>query len=503
MSPNFIVIYADDLGFGDLGCYGASVLPTPHLDRMAAQGLRFTDSYATAATCTPSRYSLLTGSYPWRNPKAKILAGDAPMIIGAREVTIPRVLARAGYRSAVVGKWHIGLGDGDIDWNGEISPSPLDVGFDESFVMAATNDRVPCVYVDGRRVAGLDPADPVEVSYAAENPFPDEPTGRTRPDLLTTLHSDRQHWDAIVSGVGRIGFCRGGRAARWDDESMAKVFLDRARDFVSRHREEPFFLYYALHQPHVPRIPGPRFRGSTGLGPRGDVIAELDWCVGQMLEHLETLGLSENTIVLFSSDNGPILDDGYADGASELCGDHRPSGPLRGGKYSVFDGGARVPAILSAPGLVQSGTVSGALWSHADVLASFAALAGLSLEPSACGDSLDMSAALLGRDPVGRESLVTEGIGARTVLRHRSKVYIPPHPGPARFEDKGTETGFSRHPQLYDLEADLGQCRDLASERPAEVEALHRELETIQGFPLPTPEDGKENSGEPFRVGEF
>ncbi|WP_221773416.1 sulfatase family protein [Ruficoccus amylovorans] len=480
MAKNFVIIYADDLGFGDLACYGASGIPTPNLDRMAAEGLRFTNSYATAATCTPSRYSLLTGSYPWRNPGAKILAGDAPMIITEDEPTLPRILARAGYRSAVVGKWHIGLGEGAIDWNADIRPTPLDVGFDESFIMAATNDRVPCVYVDGRRVANLDPSDPLEVRYAKENPFSEVPTGRTHPELLTTWHSDSQHWDAIVNGVGRIGFCRGGKSAQWDDETMAEVFLERAKGFISRSKEQPFFLYYALHQPHVPRIPSPRFRGATALGPRGDVIAELDWCVGQLLEHLRAEGLDEDTLVIFSSDNGPILDDGYADQARELCGCHRPSGPLRGGKYSVFDGGARVPMILRAPGLAPAGQESAALFSHADLPTSLAVLAGIAPEQAACVDGVDMSAVLTGQDEVGRESLVTEGIGARTVLRHGTWIYIPPHPGPARFADKDTESGFSPEPQLYDLTTDIGQRENLASYCPARVQSLAEELAAIQ-----------------------
>lgn len=486
MKPNLIIIYADDLGFGDLGCYGASGIPTPHLDRMAAEGLRFTQSYATAATCTPSRYSLLTGSYPWRKPKARILDGGDPMLIGAEENTLPKTLARAGYTSAVIGKWHLGLGDGCIDWNGDIRPCPLDVGFDQSYIMAATNDRVPCVNIEGSRVANLDPADPLDVSYTT--PFPEGITGRTHPEQLTHPHSDKQHWDSIVNGVGRIGFCRGGHSALWDDETMSDDFLERAKTFITQHRESPFFLYYALHQPHVPRIPGPRFRGRTALGPRGDVIAELDECAGELLEHLKQLGLDENTIVLFSSDNGPILDDGYADQARELCGDHKPSGPLRGGKYSVFDGGARVPAILWAPGRVSPGRESHALWSHADLLASFASLVDAPLAKHEAGDSLDMSAALLGKDSVGRDALVTEGVGAKTVLRKGSLVYIPPHSGSPTIPHKKVETGFLPAPQLFDLSGDIGQTRNLASERPDQVEALRKTLEAIQGFPVWSPD---------------
>lgn len=477
--PNFIILYADDLGFGDLGCYGADGIPTPNLDKMAAEGVRFHDFYATAATCTPSRYSLLTGTYPWRNPRARILAGDAPMIIGPSELTLPATLKRAGYATAVVGKWHIGLGDGHIDWNGEIRPTPVDVGFDESFIMAATNDRVPNVFVKDRRVLNLDPKDPLEVVYSDKNPFPEVPTGRTHPELLTMRHSDEQHFDTIVNGVPRIGFSRGGKAATWDDTTMADVFLGQAKDFITRKKDTPFFLYMALHQPHVPRIPSARFKGASTKGPRGDVIMELDWMVGQVLDHLKTLGLAENTIVVFSSDNGPILTDGYLDQAEELVGNHRPAGPLRGGKYSLFDGGTRVPTIVWAPGRVKPG-VSDALLSQVDFLASFAHLAGAPLAAEEQSDSLQLSDAILGRTTAGREHLVTEGFGAKTLVRLKNWVYIPRYPGPRLFGDKTVESGYASVPQLYDLSADIGQRENIAPTHPEQVEVMSRLLESIR-----------------------
>jgi arylsulfatase A-like enzyme len=384
--------------------------------------------------------------------------------------------------NAVIGKWHIGLGDGKVNWNGKIKPSPLDVGFGQSFIMAATNDRVPCVYVDGREIHNLDPKDPLEVVYGGENPFPEVPTGRTHPELLEMKHSDQQHFDTIVNGVGRIGFSRGGKAAQWNDETMTDVFLTRAKDFISEKKDEPFFLYYALHQPHVPRIPSPRFAGSTGKGPRGDVIAELDWCVGEILAHLKTLGLDDDTIVVFSSDNGPVLDDGYQDEAREKCGDHKPAGPLRGGKYSMFDGGSRVPMILRAPGRVAPGETA-ALFSHLDFLASFSHLAGIKIPEGETADSQDMSAALLGLDPVGRDHLVTEGLGTKTVVRQGYWVFIPPHEGEAMFAEKGIETGNSLEPQLYDLNVDIGQRTNLAEAHPDKVKSLNNLLDSVQGDP--------------------
>lgn len=482
--PNFIIICADDLGFGDLGCYGGKGIPTPNLDRMAAEGVRFNNFYATAATCTPSRYSLLTGSYPWRNPKAKILAGDAPMIMDQDELTLPAALKRAGYTTGVVGKWHIGLGDGTIEWNGEIRRSPLDVGFDESFIMAATNDRVPSVYVKGRRVFNLDPADPLEVSYAKENPFPEIPTGQTNPELLTMPHSDDQHHGTIVNGVPRIGFSRGGKAATWDDTTMADVFLEQTRAFLTKQKDTPFFLYLALHQPHVPRIPSPRFAGASGKGVRGDVIMELDWMVGEVLEQLKKSGLDQNTIVVFTSDNGPILDDGYIDQSPERNGSHRPAGPLRGGKYSLFDGGARVPTIVWAPGLTAKGE-SDALLSQVDFFASFTHLAGRDLAPSEMADSLQMAGSILGQSQKGRDNLVTEGFGANILLREGHWVYIPAYPGPRLFGDKDIESGHSNVPQLYDLSTDIGQRQNVAVMHPEKVASMQSLLEAIRAGTKP------------------
>lgn len=472
--PNIVIIYADDLGFGDLGCYGAKTIPTPNIDRLASQGLRFTRGYATAATCTPSRYSLLTGSYPWRNGKAQILAGDAPMIIDPQAATMPGMLRKAGYATAVVGKWHLGLGDGNLNWNGAIRPCPTDVGFDSSYIMAATNDRVPCVFVKDARVDHLDPADPIEVTYDAAKAFAGMPTGKTHPELLT-MKPSHGHDNTIVNGVSRIGFMRGGKSALWDDQTMGEVFLGKAMEFVRANKDRTFFLYYALHQPHVPRIPSPRFAGKTGLGPRGDVIAEMDWCVGQFLAHLDQLELAENTIVIFSSDNGPVLNDGYQDQAVELCGEHRPAGPLRGGKYSLYDGGTRVPMILRYPRQVKPGQTD-ALVCHVDFMASFAALVGQGLEAGAAPDSFNMLEALLGKAATGRRELVTEGIGAKTTLHHDDWVFIPPHEGLAVSKTTGIELGNSAEPQLYQLGGDIGQMRNLAGEEPERVKAMSGRL---------------------------
>ena len=476
--PNIVVMYADDLGFGDVGCYGATALDTPNIDRLASEGLVFYHGYATAATCTPSRYSLLTGSYSWRNERAHILPGDAPLIIDPGTTTLPSALKEAGYTTGVVGKWHLGIGEGNQNWNEPLPLTPLDIGFDYSYIMAATNDRVPCVYLDGRDVVGLDPSDPIEVEYDKNKPFPGLPTGKDNPELLK-MKFHHGHDMSIVNGVSRIGYMRGGEAALWVDEDMADVFLEKAVSFVEENKDGPFFLYYAFHQPHVPRLPHPRFVGSTGLGPRGDAIAEMDWCVGEMLDALERFGLKEDTIVVFSSDNGPVLNDGYYDEAVELCGDHRPAGPLRGGKYSMYDGGTRVPFIVSWPGAVEAGE-SDALVSQVDFFASFAALAGVSLDADAGPDSVDVLNALLGQSDEGRAEIVLEGVQAKTVLRQGDWVFIPPHQGPPVNTNVNIETGNCPIPQLYYLSGDIGQIENVASIYPDVAERMADRLREIR-----------------------
>jgi arylsulfatase A-like enzyme len=474
-TPNVIILYADDLGFGDLGCYGSDRIPTPHLDQLAAQGIRFEQGYATAATCTPSRYSLLTGSYPWRNPRAAILRGDAAQIIPSGSPTMPQMFHDAGYTTGIVGKWHLGLGDGQIDWNStDMQGTPNDVGFDYSYIMAATNDRAPCVYIDNRRVDQLDPNDPLEVTYDRTNAFPEVPTPRSHPELCKI----KGHGGGIVNGIPRLGFMRGGKSAIWDDQTMCDVFLDKSLRFIENNSNGPFFLYHAFHEPHAPRIPAPRFEGATDLGPRGDVIVELDWCVGQIMSKLDELGLAENTIVIFSSDNGPVLFDAYHDNSIELAGDYRPAGPLRGGKYSSYDGGTRVPFILRYPDAVKPG-VSDALVCHVDFYASFASMLGQSLEADAAPDSEDVLNALFGRSSKGRDELVVEGSRGNTIMRQGDWAYIPPHEGPAKHYS-GIDLGNSDQPQLYDLSCDIGQMENIASQRIDMIEALGDRLQQIR-----------------------
>lgn len=471
--PNIVVIYLDDLGYGDVSAYGATEIATPNMDKIIEGGVRFTQGYASSATCTPSRYALLTGVYPWRNKEAKILPGTAPLVIDTTQLTVPRMLKSQGYQTGIVGKWHLGLGSGNVNWNARVSPGPNEVGFDYSFILAATQDRVPTVYIENGKVVGLDPNDPIEVNYQ-EN-FEGEPTGKDNPELLS-MKWHHGHNNSIVNGIPRIGYMKGGEAAKWSDIDMADHFLEKAQAYVKEHKEKPFFLYYALQQPHVPRTPHTRFVGSSGMGPRGDAILEADWCIGEFLKTLEEEGLMENTLIFFSSDNGPVLNDGYYDEAVEKLGAHTPAGPLRGGKYSLFEAGTRVPFATYWKGKIEP-KVSDALVCQLDLLTSLASLVGSDQQTRDSENLLDV---FMGRSDQGREQLVLEAT-SRTAFRKGDWVMIPPYDEPAVNELVNIELGNDKDYQLYNLSEDIGQQNNLAAAHPEKLEEMIQEYKQILG----------------------
>lgn len=471
--PNIIIIYTDDLGYGDVSSYGATEIQTPNIDKLANGGVRFTDGHASSSTCTPSRYALLTGVYPWRNKDAKILPGTAPLIISTEQLTIPKMLKTKGYHTGIVGKWHLGLGTGMVDWNQKITPGPNQVGFDYSYIMAATQDRVPTVYIENGDVVGLDPSDPIKIDYSKN--FEGEPTALSNPELLT-MKWDHGHNNSIVNGIPRIGFMKGGEKAKWSDIDMADHFLAKAKQYVNSHKSEPFFLYYALQQPHVPRTPHPRFKGKSGMGPRGDVIVEADWCIGQFVDYLEKEELLENTLIIFSSDNGPVINDGYKDDSVEKLAEHTPSGVFRGGKYSLFEAGTRVPFITYWKGKIQP-KVSDALVSQIDILSSLAAL----VESKDRGDdSQEIIDVFMGKSEVARNDLILEAT-SRTALRQGNWIMIPPYKGPAVSKQVNIEIGNSGEYQLYNLEDDISQQKNLANSEKDKLDEMISVFEKIKG----------------------
>lgn len=472
--PNVILIYADDLGYGDVGCYGATAVETPAIDRIAKEGIRFTDGHSASATCTPSRYAMLTGEYAWRRQGTGIARGDAPLIIDPKRKTLANVFDGLGYQKGVVGKWHLGLGNDGMDWNGEIKPGPLELGFDYCYLIPATGDRVPTVYVENHHVVNLDPADPISVSFG--KPLTALPTGKDHPELLK-MHPSHGHNQTIINGISRIGYMSGGKTAWWKDEDMADDITEKAVEFIEKNQKSPFFLFFSYHDIHVPRVPHPRFVGKTSMGPRGDAIVQLDWCTQQILDKLDELKLSENTLVIFTSDNGPVVDDGYKDQAVEKLGTHHPAGHLRGGKYSAFEGGTRVPFIARWPKMISAGQVSNALMCQIDFPAT---IAGILEQESIAGefpDSQNHLPALLDKAKEGRAELVEH---ARTLaLRKGSWKYIQGKKGPAVYSNTNIESGFAETGRLYNLQYDPVEQNNLIKSKPEKAKELHLRLQQI------------------------
>jgi len=474
-TPNVVLIYIDDLGYGDVGCYDSNTIQTPNIDNLASTGILFTQGHCSSASCTPSRFSMLTGGYAFRKEGTGIARGDAAMIIDPNTRTLADLFSEAGYITGVVGKWHLGLGpDGGPDWNGYISPGPQDIGFDYSFLIPATGDRVPCVYTENGKVLGLDPNDPITVSFREK--VGDWPTGKENPELLK-MHPSHGHNQTIVNGISRIGYMTGGKDALWVDEHMADAITGKALEFIEEHKNEKFFLYYSTHDIHVPRVPHPRFVGKSGMGPRGDAILEVDWAAGEIMNKLETLGLTENTIVIFTSDNGPVIDDGYKDQAVELLGNHKAAGPLRGGKYSAFNAGTQVPFIVAWPGRIEPGK-SDTRVSQVDFMASFAKMLGLELGANDAIDSFEMLDELLGKSDEDRAHIVHQGNSAMALIEGDWK-YIAPSNRPSYNKNTDIETGANPEPQLYNLKDDIGEINNLAGENPDKLKEMEELFKKI------------------------
>ncbi|MDF1824959.1 MAG: arylsulfatase [Verrucomicrobiales bacterium] len=479
--PNVIVIMADDMGYGDLSCYGATDFETPHIDQLAAEGIRFTNGYCSASTCTPTRYSFLTGTYAFRKPNTGIAPPTSPSIIPAGTPTIASMLNEVGYKTAVIGKWHLGLGGEEgPDWNGELKPGPLEFGFDHCFLLPTTNDRVPQVYVENHRVLNLDPKDPLWVGK--KKPTEDHPTGISHRDTLK-MDWTHGHNSTIHNGISRIGFYTGGHAARFRDEDLADKWVEKSVEWMEENKEEPFFLFFASHDLHVPRIPHERFQGATPLGFRADSIVQLDWCVGELMKTVDRLGLAEDTLFVFCSDNGPVMDDGYADGAIEKLGDHQAAGPYAGGKYSVYEGGTRTPFITRWKGTIEP-DVSDEIVSTIDLYGSLTTLTGGSIPDDGALDSFDVMGALLGKpDATGRVDFVQQDNGKGGNYGFRSGDWKL-----QRHDSKKTrnlEVGklLENTPvpqfQLFDLSKDPGEKNDVIEEHPELAEKLKGQLDEI------------------------
>ncbi len=326
----------------------------------------------------------------------------------------------------------------------------------------------------------LDPKDPLWVGD--KKPDGDHPTGQSH---RATLKMDWSHGHnaTIHNGISRIGFYTGGKTARFRDEDLGDKWIEKANTWIEAHRAQPFFLFFASHDLHVPRMPHERFHGATKLGFRGDSIAEFDWSVGELMKTLDRLGLAEKTLIVLCSDNGPVMDDGYKDGALEQRGDHRAGGPYRGGKYSVFEGGTRTPFITRWKGRIQPG-VSAEVVSTIDLAASLAALTGTVLPADACGDSIDVSGALLGKPGAkGRDHYVQQDNGGTGNFGFRVGDWKLVCYETKFANNEIVEQPLQRTPapqfQLFDLAKDPGEKTDVFAKNPEVGENLKARLAAI------------------------
>lgn len=472
--PNIIVIMADDLGYGDVSCYGATAFSTPNIDKLASEGQQFTSGYCSASTCTPTRYSLLTGTYAFRGERTGIAPPNSPAIIKPGTETMPSLLQRAGYKTAVVGKWHLGLGGpAGPDWNNDLKPGPLEIGFDTCFLLPTTNDRVPQVYVKDHRVPNLDPKDPLWVGN--KKPSSDHPTGQTHRDTLK-MDWSHGHNSTIHNGISRIGFYTGGEAARFRDEDLADKWVEESVKFIEANKDGPFFLFFASHDIHVPRIPHERFQGATELGFRADSIIQFDWCVGELMKTLDRLKIADNTLIVFCSDNGPVMDDGYKDFALEKLGKHRAAGQYTGGKYSVYEGGTRTPLITRWKGRIQPG-VSDELVCTIDLAASLAKLADQPMPENACLDSMDVLSAFLGETGAkGRSHLVQQDNGNNGTFGLRVGDWKLHRYDKKRARNVVVEKQLANTQvpqfQLFNLKDDPTESKNLAKSHPEKLKEL-------------------------------
>lgn len=458
------MILADDVGWGDAGCYGATKVKTPNIDRLAREGQRFENGHASAAVCTPTRYSILTGQYAWRQNGAGlgkgVANGDSPLLIPTDMTTAQGLLRQAGYRTGIIGKWHLGFGLTKPDYNEELRPGPLEIGFQEFFGIPATNDRIPTVFVRDHRVAGLDPADPIQYTYNKQE-------------------AESQGMSAWAAGINRIGWAKGGKSAWWKDTEIAENHTSEAIKFLERNKDNKFFLYLAPHQVHAPKIPSPRFAGSSGLGARADLLNELDACVGEILQTLDRLNLAKDTLIIYSSDNGAYVNDESG---------HRPTGPFRGIKSQLWEGGHRVPFIVRWPARIQPG-VSTDLVSTIDVPATICAAAGIALPKDSLPDSFNLLPSLLvEKNAPKRDYLIVQSGNGDLAVCSGPWKYIPNLAVADGWKSpkKGPQT--PDRPGLFDLSKDPGETKNLVEEQAAEAQRLADLLAKAKSTTVTRPE---------------
>jgi arylsulfatase A len=480
--PNIIIIYADDLGYGDLGCYGATKVHTPNIDLLATQGRMFTDMHTVSAVSTPSRYALLTGEYPFRVDCFAPVFDAQDLLIDVNRLTIADVMKANGYATAVIGKWHLGFGVGKPDWNGDLKPGPLELGFDYYFGIPTVSSHPPFVYIENHRVVGLDPDDPIVYGKRAETKVFDE-----------------------KFNIDKMGGAKAAHAL-YNDEMVGTTLCGKAVKWIKDHKDQPFFLYFPTTNIHHPFTPNSRFRGTSDAGRYGDFIHELDWIVGEVMKTLDEENLADNTLVIFTSDNGAMLNRG---GQDAMNAGHRINGKLLGFKFDAWEGGNRVPMIVRWPGKVKAGTKSDQLISNVDMLHSIASLMGYKLKEGDAPDSYDMLPVLLGKtNKQLRDNLVIAAFKpSNLAIRQGDWILISARGGGGFGAKKPGEHAFGGPPalqfagevnsdiengafkpdapkqQLYNLRKDLYESKNVIRQYPDEAKKLNALLQEIKAMP--------------------
>lgn len=485
--PNVIIINADDLGYGDTGTYGATMVRTPNIDKLALKGKKFTDFHSVSAVCSPSRFALLTGEHPDRHDFSQPIFLRTPLVVDTAQTTIADVLKEAGYATGIVGKWHLGFQDEKpIDWNAALKPGPLELGFDYYFGVPILNSHAPFVYVENHNVVG----------YTPDDPFVSDTESETR-------------WFPEKFDLKVIG---GARAAHflYDDRTVGTTLKDKAVEFIKDKKDEPFFLYFATTNIHHPFTPAPRFIGTSEAGRYGDFIHELDWIVGEIVKTLEEEGLTENTLLIFTSDNGGMLNQG---GQDAYAAGHHQNGELLGFKFDSWEGGHRVPFIVKWPGKVPANTLSDALLSNLDLLATMAALTKRTLGKGEGIDSYNMLPALVGdpQEPIREELLISSSQLTNVGYRKGDWMYINTQGG-GGFADKevgahslggagafpftgqknsdianGEYKASAPPAQLYNLKQDPRQAENVYNEYPEVVVDMESSMEAIRTSEMSRP----------------
>jgi arylsulfatase A len=485
---NVVLIFADDLGYGDLGCYGATKVQTPNIDRLATEGRRFTDAHSASAVCTPSRYALLTGEYPLRANGSKGIWGPCshtqPLLIDTNKLTLGQLFKNKGYATAAVGKWHLGFGTGKTDWNKPLRPGPLELGFDYYFGVPKVNSGFPYVYVENDRIVGWDPEDPLvygKPPYSKTPTFPHE-AGNKSPNRFSGAKKAHEIYH---------------------DECTGTLLVEKSVQWINENNEKPFFLYMPTTNIHHPFTPAPRFKGTSQCGLYGDFIHELDWMVGEILKCLEDNGLRQNTLVIFTSDNGGMLN---LTGRNAIRVGHRMNGDLLGFKFGAWEGGHRVPFIACWPSKIEPGTESNQLICNVDMLATLMALTGQESSSSQNKDSVNVLPALLGnpKENIREDLVLAARQGSHLAVRKGKWLYVGGKGSGGFSGSKPTDHAWGGAPaaafagsvnsdiangkiredaqpaQLYDLDKDVNQTTNLYNQYPEIVKEMSDLLNTYR-----------------------